>query len=391
MEPSITHLKTKIRRHSLNHTRALVGAAVLAAGAAAAWAASTPDAGAKRAGGVPVSSALAETHDVDIALDALGTVTPVSAVTITSRVAGVLKEVHYTEGQMVKENDLLAVIDPRPYQAALVQAQGQLARDQAVLANARLDLDRYRTAAREHAIPEQQVATQEAVVNEDEGIVKLDQGSVDAAQVNVDYTRILSPIDGRAGLRLVDAGNNVAANGTSGLVMITQLSPITVVFTLAQDRLPQVLQAMHRGGALRVEAFDRANPQKVASGQLLTIDNQVEPTSGTFRLKATFTNDDTALWPGEFVTLRFIVGVSKNAVTVPARAVQRGPNGSYVFVINPDLTVTVRKVEVTQSTQDISVIGRGLAAGERIVVDGQYRLEEGTKVALQEAAPKAGT
>jgi len=260
-----------------------------------------------------------------------------------------------------------------------------------VLANARIDLGRYQNALREHAIPEQQVATQEAVVNEDEGVVKLDQGTVDAAQVNLDYTRIVSPINGRVGLRMVDPGNNVAANGTSGLVTVTQLQPITVVFTLAQDHLPQVLQQMRRGEPLRVEAFDRANSQAVAEGKLLTIDNQVEQTSGTFRLKGTFANDDTALWPGEFVKLRFIVDVKKNAVTVPTRAVQRGPNGSYVFVINPDLTVAVRNVEVTQSDQDIAVIGKGLATGERVVVDGQYRLEEGTKVALQASAGKAGT
>lgn len=353
--------------------------------------ASSPSSAPGHGGGVPVSSATAETHDVDIVLNALGTVTPVSTVTITSRVAGVLKEVHYTEGQMVKENDLLAVIDPRPYQAALTQGQGQLARDQAVLANARIDLDRYRTALREHAIPEQQVATQEAVVNEDEGIVKLDQGSVEAAQVNVDYTRIVAPISGRVGLRMIDPGNNVAANGTSGLVTVTQLQPMTVVFTLAQDYLPQVHRAMQGGGRLRVEAFDRAESQPIASGELLTIDNQVEPATGTFRLKATFANDDTALWPGEFVRLRFVVGVNKNAVTVPTRSVQRGPNGSYVFVIKPDLTVAVRNVEVTQTDEDVSVIGKGLAAGERIVVDGQYRLEEGTRVALQASDPKAGS
>ncbi len=367
-----------------------LGAVWLARGSFAAEAA-PPNSRPGHGGGIPVSATTVEARDVDVALDALGTVTPVSAVTITSRVAGVLQEVHYTEGQMVKAHDLLAVIDPRPYQAALAQAEGQLVRDQAVLANARIDLDRYRAAAREHAIPEQQVATQEAVINEDEGVVKLDEGSVEAAQVNVDYTRIVSPIDGRVGLRMIDPGNNVAANGTSGLVMVTQLSPITVVFTLAQDHLPQVLEAMRHGEPLRVEAFDRTSPQEIATGRLLTIDNQVEQATGTFRLKATFANADTALWPGEFVKLRFIVGVLKNAVTVPARAVQRGPNGSYVFVIKPDLTVAMRHVAITQTEDEISVVGQGLAAGERIVVDGQYRLEDGTTVAVQAPGASPGT
>ncbi|HEY4246155.1 MAG TPA: efflux RND transporter periplasmic adaptor subunit [Lacunisphaera sp.] len=348
-----------------------------------------PAAAPKHAGDIPVSAAVAEAQNVDVVLNALGTVTPVSTVTITSRVAGVLQDVHYTEGQMVKEHDLLATIDPRPYQAVLTQAQGQLARDQAVLANARIDLGRYQNAWREHAIPEQQVATQQAVVNEDEGAVKLDQGTVDAAQVNLDYTRIVSPINGRVGLRMVDPGNNVVANGTNGLVTVTQLQPITVVFTLAQEHLPQVLRQMRNGQPLRVEAFDRSNPQAIAQGTLLTIDNQVEQATGAFRLKATFTNEDTVLWPGEFVNLRFIVGVLKNVVTVPARAVQRGPNGSYVYVIKPDLTVALRNVVITQTERDVSVVGQGLAAGERIVVDGQYRLEEGTKVAVQ--TPGAAT
>ena len=340
---------------------------------------------------VPVTMATAEVRDVDVVLRALGTVTPVSMVTITSRVAGVLQEIHYTEGQMVRQNDLLAVIDPRPYQAALDQAQGQLARDQAVLANARIDLERYRTAYREHAIPEQQAATQEAVVHEDEGIVKLDQGSLEGAQVNLDYTHIVSPIDGRVGLRMVDPGNNVQANGTSGLVTVTQLQPITVIFTLAQDDLTQVTQEMRRGQPLRVEVLDRTHPRPIAEGRLLTIDSQVEPATGTFRLKGTFANEDTALWPGEFVNLRFIVGVRKNAVTVPARSVQRGPDGNYLFVIKPDLTVEMRTVEVAQTDQGVSVITKGLAAGERIVVDGQYRLEQGTRVARQTPAGNPGS
>jgi multidrug efflux system membrane fusion protein len=324
---------------------------------------------------------------VEITLDAIGTVTPVCMVTVTSRVTGVLQEVHFSEGQLVKQNDLLAVIDPRPYQAALLQAQGQLEHDKAMLANARIDFDRYRTAYQEHAISEQQLATQAAAVSGYEGTVKLDQGSLDAAQVNVDYTRITSPVDGRVGLRMIDPGNIVSANGTNGLVTITQLKPITVVFTLAQEFLPEVAREIRGGRPIRVDTFDRTQKLPIATGKLLTIDNQIDPATGTMRLKAIFPNEDTALWPGEFVNLRLIVGVRENAVTVPARAVQSGPNGSYLFVVRPDMTVEMRDVVVSQTEPDIAVIGKGLAANERVVVDGQYRLEQGTQVVQQEMAP----
>ena len=343
--------------------------------------------GPTRAPVVPVTIAPAARRNVEIALNAIGTVTPESMVTVTSRVTGVLNEVHFSEGQLVRQNDLIAVIDPRPYQAALVQAQGQLERDRALLANARIDLDRYRAAYQEHAISQQQLATQEAAVSGYEGTVKLDQGSLDAAQVNVDYTRITSPIDGRAGLRMIDPGNIVSANGTNGLVTITKLKPISVIFTLAQDFLPDVALEIRGGKPIRVDALDRTQQRPIAQGELLTIDNQIDPATGTMRLKAMFPNDDTALWPGEFVNLRLIVGVRENAVTVPARSVQSGPNGSYLFVVKPDMTVEMRDVVVLQTEPDIVVIGKGLAPDERVVVDGQYRLEQGTKVVQQQAAP----
>jgi multidrug efflux system membrane fusion protein len=340
---------------------------------------------------IPVTVTNVRRENVDVSLNALGAVTPVAMVTLTSRVAGTLTEVRYQEGQRVKKNDLLAVIDPRPYEAVLVQAEGQLARDEALLTNAGLDRDRYRKAFQEHAIPEQQLATQEAQVGQYEGIVKLDQGTLDAAQVNVDYTHIVSPIDGRAGLRMVDPGNIVAANGTTGLVTITQLQPITIVFTLSQDFLGRVNQAIHRGRRLRVEAFDRSQKTPIAEGELLTIDNLVDAATGTIRLKATFSNQDEALWPGEFVSARLIVDVEQNALTVPARAVQSGPNGSYLFVVKPDLTVEMRKVEVGPGEQGMVVIRQGLAEGERVVVDGQYRLEQGSKVAVQSAGKPAAS
>ncbi len=338
---------------------------------------------------IPVTAAPAQSGDVEISHDALGTVTPVATVTLTSRVTGILTEIHFQEGQMVKQNDLLAVIDPRPYQAALLQAQGQLARDQALLTNARLDLERYRKAFQDHAIPEQQMATQEALVDQDEGLIKLDQGNLDAAQVNIDYTRIISPIDGRVGLRMIDPGNIVQANGTSGLVTITQLQPITVVFTLSQDFLAEVTKAIRSGRTLKVEAFDRTQTAPVAAGQLLAIDNQVDAATGTFRLKATFANEDVALWPGEFVTVRLVTGIDENAVTVPVRAVQNGPNGSYLFVVKPDETVDMRIVQTGPVSRGVLEIRKGLTAGEQVVIDGQYRLEQGTKVEVQKAAPPA--
>jgi len=235
------------------------------------------------------------------------------------------------------------------------------------------------------------VATQEANVRGTEGTVKLDQGSLDAAQVNVDYTRILSPIDGRVGLRMIDAGNIVEANGAKGLVTVAQLRPITVIFTLAQDFLPDVKKEIRGGQPIRVDAFDSTHKQPVARGTLLTIDNQIDPTTGTMRLKGVFPNDDDALWPGEFVNLRLIVGVRENAVTVPARAVQNGPNGSYLFVVKPDMTVEMRDVVVSQSEPDIAVIEKGLSENERVVVDGQYRLEQGTRVVLQSPAAPTGS
>ncbi|MGH7997342.1 MAG: efflux RND transporter periplasmic adaptor subunit [Opitutaceae bacterium] len=334
---------------------------------------------------VPITLTTAKAEDVDVTLDAIGRVTPVATVALTSRVAGVLTKVDYKEGQSVKRNELLAVIDPRPYQAAVMQAQGQLARDQALLANAHLDLNRYRNAYLKHAIPEQQVATQEATVREYEGIAQLDQGALDAAQVNLGYTRIVSPIDGRVGLRNIDPGNIVQADGAQALVTITQLHPITVIFTLSQDDLPQVAAGMRGGTALRVEAFDRVAKRPIAEGTLLTIDNEVDPATGTFRLKGVFPNQDEALWPGAFVNIRLVTRVERNAVTVPARAVQDGPNGSYLFVVDPNLTVAMRAVRVGQVGDGVAVIAAGLAAGEKVVLDGQYRLEPGSRVTIERA------
>jgi len=337
---------------------------------------------------VPVTCAPARSEDFEVALDAIGTVTPLSTVTITSRVSGTLTQVLYHEGQMVKEGDLLAVIDPRPYQAAVLQAEGQLQRDAALLHNAWIDLERYRDALLEHAIPEQQVATAQAAVDGDQGLVRLDQGTLDVARINLDYTRITSPINGRVGLRLVDAGNNVAANGTQGLVMITQLQPISVVFTLPQGDLPAVAAEMRDGQPVHVDALERDAQRPLAQGELRSIDNQIDPATGTIRLRAEFANPDAALWPGQFVDLRVVAGVDRDAITVPARAVQQGPDGPYVFVVNSDQTAELRPVTVRHTEQGIAEIGRGLKAGESVVVDGQYRLTPGARV-QQRAGPGA--
>lgn len=335
---------------------------------------------------VPVTMTVATKRDVAVTADAIGTVVPEAQVTVTSRVSGTLEAVHFKEGQMVRRGDLLAVVDPRPYAAALEQARGQLERDEAQLANARLDLERYRAAVAQHAIPEQQAAAQKATVQADEGIVQFDRGGLQAAQLNLEYTHIVSPIDGRVGLRMVDPGNNVTANGTAGLLTVVQLKPISVVFTLPQNRLQQVLAGMHGGQPLRVEAFDRSSTKPIAEGTLLTIDNQIDQSTGTFKLKATFPNDNTALWPGEFVTLRFVIGERKDAVTLPERTVQQGPDGDYVFVINPNDTVSQRVVTTTSTDQGVVVIEHGLAAGEHVVLDGQYRLDDGTRVRIEAPA-----
>ena len=338
--------------------------------------------------GIPVSAGEARTGDIDIFLDALGTVTPVYTVTVTSRVAGELTQVGFTEGQMVKKNDLLAVIDPRPYEAALMQAQGQLARDQAMLKNARLDLGRYQKAYEQHAIPEQQLATQQALVEQDAGVVKLDEGNLAAAQVNVDYTRIVSPIDGRVGLRSVDPGNIVQADGTTGLATITQLQPITVIFTIAEDDLSRVTEQLAAGRTLRVDALDRSLQHKLAEGTLLTLDNQINPATGTVRGRATFPNLKNELFPNQFVNARLLIKTLRNVMLVPSAAIQRNEAATFVYVVQPDSTVAFRDVKVIATEGETAAV-TGVSAGEQLVTDGFDRLQSGTKVAVRQAPPAA--
>jgi membrane fusion protein, multidrug efflux system len=338
---------------------------------------------------VEVTTGAAKLGDIDIYLDALGTVTPVYTVTVASRVVGELTEVHYQEGQIVKKNDLLAVIDPRPYMALLVQAQGQLQRDQALLKNARLDLIRYENSFKDHAITQQTVATQQALVEQDEGVVKLDDGNRAAAQVNVDYTRIVAPIDGRVGLRAVDPGNIVQANGTTGLLTITQLQPITVIFTIAEDELSDVIEQMATGRTLAVKALDRSKQHELADGTLITVDNQVNTTTGTVRARATFPNTHNELFPNQFVNARLLLKTLTQVTLVPQAAVQRNNDAAFVYVIQPDNTVKSQSVTVLASEGDVSAVS-DVQPTAQVVTDGFDKLQGGSKIAIRAPTAKGG-
>ncbi|PLR48804.1 MdtA/MuxA family multidrug efflux RND transporter periplasmic adaptor subunit [Chimaeribacter arupi] len=340
----------------------------------------------------PVQAALATTQSVPHYLTGLGTVTAANTVTVKSRVDGELMALHFTEGQQVKAGQLLAEIDPRPYQVALTQAEGQLAKDQATLANARQDLARYQKLGKTNLISQQELDAQQSLVRESEGSVKADQGAVASARLQLDYSRITAPIDGRVGLKQVDIGNYITSGDTTGLVILTQTRPIDVVFTLPEDTIPTLLRAQQSGRPVPVEAWDRTNTVKVAEGALLSLDNQIDATTGTIKIKARFSNDDGMLFPNQFVNARVKVNTVADAVVVPAAAIQMGNDGNYVWVL--DAQNQVSKHIVTLGTQDSHqvVIAAGLSAGARVVTDGLDRLKEGLKVEVlsnDEAAPHA--
>lgn len=344
----------------------------------------------RRGGGggpIPVAAEAVKKGNMGVYINALGTVTPVYTVSITSRVAGQLMDVHYKEGQIVHKGDLLATIDARPYEAAYMQAQGQLQRDQALLANAKIDLERYKTAYEQHAIPQQTMATQESLINQDEGIVKLDQGNVEAAKVNVDYARITSPITGRVGLRPVDPGNIVAANGTTALLTITQLQPITVIFTMAEDYIHDVATQLRAGHTLRVDALDRDNSTHLAQGTLLTLDNQIDTTTGTVKVKANFANNDFRLFPNEFVNAKLLVKTLTGVNLIPIAAIQRNNDVAFVYVVD-ESNDTVKSRNVTIAATDAATAAvTGVTTGEKVVTDGFDKLQDGVKVSLRAPRP----
>jgi membrane fusion protein, multidrug efflux system len=338
-----------------------------------------------------VRIAKARAGDMPVTFDALGTVTPLANVTVRTQIGGQLMALGFHEGQMVAKGDFLAQVDPRPYQVALEQDEGQLARDQALLQQARNDLARYRTLASQDSIARQQVDNQESLVQQYEGAVKSDQGLVDGARLNLAYCHIVAPVAGRVGLRQVDQGNYVQTGDTNGIVVLTQVQPISVIFTLPEDDLPAILAAMQGGQALDVAAFDRSNANLLGHGKLTALDNQVDPATGTVKLRAEFENADGALYPNQFVNARLTVKTLHDAVLVPSAALLTGAPGSFVYRLADDHTVAVQKVTPGPATGEVTSITEGLSPGDQVVIDGTDRLKDGASVAVASGDGVTGT
>ena len=344
-----------------------------------------------RFAGAPISvnTAKVEKGDVPVILNALGTVTPLQTVTVRTQINGQLQQLGFTEGQMVKKGDFLAEVDPRPYQAALEQAQGTLAKDQAQIKNAQLDADRYVKLVKEDSIAAQTRDTQLALVRQLQGQVETDKAAVDSAKVNLDYCHITSPVTGRVGLRQVDQGNYITPGDTNGIVVVTQLQPISVLFTLPEDNVLAVTKPLHAGQTLEAVAMDRANTQKLATGRLNNVENQIDTATGTFKLRAEFDNSDESLFPNQFVNIQLLVDTKRDQMVVPTSAIQRGAPGTFVYIVNPDSTVSVRPVKLGVAQGERQAVASGLAIGDAVVTDGVDRLRDGAKVILPGAQPPA--
>jgi len=333
-------------------------------------------------GPTPVGTAKVDKGDMPVALSALGTVTPLAMVTIKTQISGQLIEVAFKEGQLVNKGDFLAQIDPRPYQVALAQAEGQLAKDQALLKNAEIDLARYKTLVAQNSVARQTADTQAALVQQDRGTVQADQAQVDAQKLNLTYCRIVAPVTGRVGLRQVDPGNYVQTSDASGIIVITQLQPTSVIFTLPEDNLPTVMKRLSTGATLGATAFDRTGATKLGTGTLETVDNQIDPTTGTVKLRAIFDNKEQTLFPNQFVNVRLLVDTLHDASIVPLAAIQRGAPGTFVYLVKPDDTVAAQPVILGPNDTQNVAITKGLAPGQAVVTDGADRLKDGAKVRL---------
>lgn len=346
-------------------------------------------------GPMPVGVATVSSADVPVIYQALGTITPLATVVVHSQISGQLTQVAFHEGQMVKAGDFLAQVDPRPYQAALEQAEGALARDQALLKEAQIDLARYQGLAAQNSIATQQVDNQQSLVHQYEGTVKADQAQVDMQQLNLTYAHISAPVSGRVGLRQVDVGNYVTTGDANGVVVITELEPISVVFSLPEDDLQQILTRMHSGATLMAAAYDRTQTIKLADGKLSAVDNQVDVATGTVKLRALFDNKDHTLFPNQFVNVSLTADILKAALVMPVPAIQRGAQGTFVYLVKPDSTVAVQVVDLGPQDGQRVVVQSGLKVGDRVVTDGADRLKDGAQVevpsATTAAAPAATT
>jgi multidrug efflux system membrane fusion protein len=328
--------------------------------------------------------------DINITLNALGTVTSLATVTIRSQISGYLQKIDFTEGKEVKKGDLLVEIDPRPYEAALAQAKGQLARDEALLKGAQVDLQRYQNLAAQNAVPHQTLDTQVALVAQDQGTVEADRASVQSAEVNLNYTTIVSPVDGRVGLRQVDQGNYVTPGDTNGIVVVTQLAPISVLFTVPEDNLQAIAKRLQAGAVLPAAALDRSGANKLADGTLATFDSQIDQTTGTIKLRALFPNEQRTLYPNQFVNIRLLLDTHTDVTTMSTAGIQRGVPGTFVYLINSDSTVSVRPVQLGVTDGDRVEVLSGISPGDRIVIDGADKLRDGAKIVMRDAANANG-